>query len=47
MGCWTKGWFVIRQHPSDGALRFVEKLSLNGRPGGRLRDLPAGRRLHA
>jgi len=32
IGCWTKGWFVVRQHPSDGALAFVEKLSLNGRP---------------
>jgi flavodoxin len=32
VGCWTKGWFVIRQHPSDGALAFIEKLSLNGRP---------------
>ncbi len=32
MGAWTKGWFVVRQHPSDGALAFLEKLSLNGRP---------------
>jgi flavodoxin len=32
VGCWTKGWFVVRQHPSDGALTFVDKLSLNGRP---------------
>lgn len=32
IGCWTKGWFVIRQHPSEGALAFVEKLSLNGKP---------------
>jgi flavodoxin len=32
IGCWTKGWFIIRQHPSDGILDFVEKLTLNGRP---------------
>ena len=32
IGCWTKGWFVIRQHPSEGALAFVEKLTLSGKP---------------
>jgi flavodoxin len=32
VGCWTQGWFVIRQHPSDGALAFIDKLSLGGRP---------------
>jgi flavodoxin len=32
IGCWTKGWFIVRQHPSEGALAFAEKLSLNGRP---------------
>ena len=32
IGCWTRGWFIVRQHPSEGALAFVEKLSLNGRP---------------
>jgi flavodoxin len=32
IGCWTKGWFVVRQHPSDGVLRFLEQLSLKGRP---------------
>jgi flavodoxin I len=32
IGCWTKGWFVIKQHPSEGALAFVAKLSLNGKP---------------
>ena len=32
IGCWTKGYFILMQHPSDGALRFVEKLTLNGRP---------------
>lgn len=32
VGGWTKGWYIIRQHPSEGALAFIEKLSLNGRP---------------
>ena len=32
IGCWTKGWFIIRQHPSDGILPFVDQLSLKGRP---------------
>lgn len=32
LGGWTQGWFVIRQHPSDGVLAFIEKLSLGGRP---------------
>jgi flavodoxin len=32
IGCWTKGYFVIMQHPSEPALEFVEKLSLNGKP---------------
>jgi menaquinone-dependent protoporphyrinogen IX oxidase len=32
VGAWTKGWFIVRQHPSEGALRFLEKLSLRGQP---------------
>ena len=32
VGAWTKGWLVIRQHPSEGALQLLEKLSLNGKP---------------
>jgi menaquinone-dependent protoporphyrinogen IX oxidase len=32
LGAWTKGWFIIRQHPSEGALTFLEKLTLNGKP---------------
>jgi flavodoxin len=32
LGAWTKGWFVIRQHPSEGALAFLEKVSLGGKP---------------
>ena len=32
VGAWTKGYFIITQHPSEGALRFLEKLSLNGKP---------------
>ena len=30
VGAWTKGYFIVRQHPSEGALRFLEKLSLRG-----------------
>ncbi len=32
IGCWTKGWFIIRQHPSDGIADFVDQLTLNGKP---------------
>ena len=32
LGAWTKGWFIVRQHPSEGALTFLEKASLNGKP---------------
>jgi menaquinone-dependent protoporphyrinogen IX oxidase len=32
VGAWTKGWFIVRQHPSEGALRFLERLSLRGQP---------------
>jgi flavodoxin len=32
VGAWTKGYFIIMQHPSEGALRFLEKLSLRGKP---------------
>lgn len=32
IGCWTKGYFIIMQHPSDGILDFVEKLSINNKP---------------
>ena len=27
-----QGWFIVRQHPSEGALTFLEKASLNGKP---------------
>jgi len=32
LGCWTKGYYIIKQHPSQPALDFIEKLSLNGKP---------------
>ena len=32
IGCWTKGYFIIGQHPSDGIATFVEQMSMNGRP---------------
>jgi flavodoxin len=32
IGAWTKGWFIVRQHPSEGALTFLGKASFNGKP---------------
>jgi flavodoxin len=32
IGCWTRGWLIVRQRPSEGALAFVERLSLKGKP---------------
>jgi menaquinone-dependent protoporphyrinogen IX oxidase len=32
VGAWTKGWFIIMQHPSPQAMEFVPKLSLSGKP---------------
>jgi flavodoxin len=32
IGCWTKGYFVFGQHPSEGVLKFTEGLTLSGRP---------------
>ena len=32
LGCWTKGYYVIKQHPSEPALKFIDGLSLNGKP---------------
>ena len=32
IGCWTKGYFIFGQHPSDGILRFVDEMAMNGRP---------------
>ncbi|MCO5185248.1 MAG: flavodoxin domain-containing protein [Anaerolineae bacterium] len=26
VGGWVKGLFIIRQHPSDGAMRFIKRL---------------------
>jgi flavodoxin len=31
LGAWTKGLFVIRQHPSEPMLRFLESVSLDGK----------------
>ena len=32
VGCWVKGLFIIRQHPTEGAMRFVERLgALSGK----------------
>ena len=32
IGCWTKGYFIIMQRPSEPALDFVESLTLKGKP---------------
>jgi flavodoxin len=31
LGAWTKGWFIIRQHPSEPMMRWLEDASLSGR----------------
>jgi len=31
LGAWTKGWFIIRQHPSEPMMRWLEDASLTGR----------------
>lgn len=32
IGAWVKGMFIIRQHPSEGALKFIDRLgSLAGK----------------
>jgi len=32
LGAWTKGWFIIRQHPSEPMMRFLEDATLTGKP---------------
>ena len=32
IGTWTKGWFIIGQHPAEGTMAFISDLSLNGKP---------------
>jgi len=31
LGAWTEGWFIIRQHPSEPMMRFLQDASLTGR----------------
>jgi flavodoxin len=31
LGAWTQGWFIIRQHPSEPMMRWLEDASLTGR----------------
>lgn len=26
IGSWVKGWFIIRQHPTEGVMRFIERI---------------------
>lgn len=32
LGAWTKGYFIILQHPSEGMTAFIESLSINNKP---------------
>jgi flavodoxin len=32
LGAWTKGYFVIMQHPSDGMMDFIAGMSINRKP---------------
>jgi flavodoxin len=32
LGAWTEGWFVIRQHPSEPMMRYLQDASLTGKP---------------
>ena len=31
LGAWTKGYFIIMQHPSEGMMRFVESMSISNK----------------
>jgi flavodoxin len=31
LGAWTKGYFIIKQHPSEGMMRFIESMSISNR----------------
>ena len=31
LGAWTKGYFIIMQRPSEGMMRFIESMSINGK----------------
>ena len=34
IGSWTKGLFIVRQHPTDETLAFIDRLGrLDGKPG--------------
>ena len=32
LGAWTKGWFIIRQHPSEPMMQSLEDATLTGKP---------------
>ncbi len=32
LGAWTKGWFIIRQHPSEPMMKFLDDATLTGKP---------------
>ena len=32
LGAWTKGYFIIMQHPSDGMMDFIASMSITHKP---------------
>ena len=32
LGAWTEGWFIIRQHPSEPMMRYLQDAPLTGKP---------------
>lgn len=32
LGAWTKGYFIIKQHPSDGMMGYMAGMSISGKP---------------
>lgn len=32
LGAWTKGYFIIMQHPSEGMVDFIRGMSISGKP---------------
>ena len=32
LGAWTEGWFIIRQHPSEPMMKFLDDATLSGKP---------------
>lgn len=49
IGSWTKGWFVVRQHPTEETMAFIDRLGrVDGKPAAVFATyaLAIGRTLH-